>query len=75
MSKKQKSDFRRKKPNRDPAPKVVIACEGAKTEREYFLALRRELGLTSVIILVLHEATDPRNIVTQAKTAKKEYQT
>ena len=73
MSKKQKPDFQRKKPNRAPAPKVVIACEGAKTEREYFQALKLSLGLASVILLVPHKTTDPRNIVEQAKTEKRKY--
>jgi hypothetical protein len=46
---------------------VLIACEGEKTEREYFLALRRELRLTSVIVLAPHIATDPRSLVEQAR--------
>ena len=45
---------------------MVIVCEGKKTEHNYFLALRKELALTAVIVLPSHQATDPPNLIRQA---------
>ena len=44
--------------------KVLIVCEGQKTERGYFEALRRSMRLPTMRIRVVHpNATDPLTIV------------
>ena len=49
-----------------PKPKIVIACEGKKTEYGYFHDLHRIERLTSVeVILLEHRGTDPRTVVRQ----------
>jgi len=65
--------FRRPQPILAPKPKIVIACEGAKTERLYLNDLKTVNRLTSVEIIFLeHEGTDPRTIVRQVATRVRE---
>lgn len=64
-----KRSFRRPPPKREEKPKIIIACEGEETERNYLDDLRRIHRLTSADIRILpHEGTDPRTIVTQTAT-------
>lgn len=56
-----------------PKPKVIIACEGEKTERGYFEGIRRSLRLPNDLIQVArHRNTDPRGIVQIAIDEKHE---
>jgi hypothetical protein len=55
----------RRQPTRNPIQKIVIACEGSKTEPDYFESIRKELRLRTLQIIVLpHQGrTDPRSII------------
>ena len=55
----------RRPPSRDIVRKIVIACEGSKTEPDYFESIRKELRLRTLQIIVLrHQGrTDPRSII------------
>lgn len=47
-------DLRRKPPKRPPYPRVLIVCEGAKTEVNYFEEIRQEARLPMVNLRVIH---------------------
>lgn len=55
----------RRPPSRTLVRKIVIACEGSKTEPGYFESIRKELRLRTLQIIVLrHQGrTDPRSII------------
>lgn len=64
----------RRQPTRNPIQKIVIACEGSKTEPGYFESIRRELRLRTLQIIVLrHQGrTDPRSIIERVIEERKE---
>jgi hypothetical protein len=54
--------------SRQPRPaRVLILCEGEKTEPHYFQAILREFGLTNVV-LIEGAAGDPLTLVQEAKS-------
>lgn len=55
----------RRPPTRKVAQKILIACEGSKTEPIYFESIRNDLRLPTLKIIVLrHQSkTDPRSII------------
>jgi hypothetical protein len=54
----------RRPPSREIAQKILIACEGSKTEPIYFESIRNELRLRTLNIIVLRQnKTDPRGII------------
>lgn len=55
----------RRPPTRKVAQKILIACEGSKTEPIYFESIRNVLRLPTLKIIVLrHQSkTDPRSII------------
>jgi hypothetical protein len=55
----------RRPPSRNIAQKILIACEGSKTEPIYFNSIRNELRSSTLDIIVLphQNKTDPRSIV------------
>lgn len=57
MSPKRRSSdsYKRRGPTVEPRAKVLVVCEGAKTEPNYFLAMCRDLGLTAVEVRVCGE--------------------
>lgn len=59
------SDLKRRKGARPLYDRILIVCEGEKTEPQYFNDIRREYRLPSTFIRVLHseEGTQPRQIV------------
>jgi hypothetical protein len=60
--------FRRAEPIRDPYPLVLIVCEGAKSEPNYFNRLRHVYRLSSTRVVVTPaNGTDPVSIVSFAK--------
>ena len=64
---KKASDLARKKANRDPYEKVLIVCEGEKTEPNYFNKLKDHLELSSANVMVTGEcASSPKSIVDYA---------
>jgi len=59
--------FRRAPPSRDVGRKLVIVCEGKKTERGYFEEIRKSRRLPTLKVKVMHaDATDPLSIVRAA---------
>lgn len=62
--------FVRRGPWLQPRQKILIVCEGSKTEKIYFTAIRRELRLTATAIEVVggdEAGTAPKSIVEHAK--------
>lgn len=61
--------LRRPKPRKRLYDRMLIVCEGAKTEVNYFLAMRRELRIPSADIQVVHShfGTEPIQIVQSAE--------
>lgn len=65
-----KSEFERRSPYRKVMSKVIVACEGAETERLYFTAIRAHLHASRKdIVIVEHQGTDPLTIVKSAVDA------
>ncbi len=68
-----KLSFERNAPTKTVGKKILIACEGKKTEPKYFNAIRQDLRLTTVQVLILpHEGTDPLSIVNAVVEARKD---
>ncbi len=66
-------DLRRRSPSREPYEVVLIACEGSKTEPQYFDDLRNHLGLRVMDVQFIRGETDPLRLVEQAiETAKRD---
>jgi len=67
------SELTRRKARREPYAKVLIVCEGEKTEPNYFNGLRDCYGLNSANVEVCGDCgTDPIGIVKYAKRRYKE---
>jgi hypothetical protein len=62
-------DLKRRAPKRPPYPRVLIVCEGAKTEVNYFEEIRQEARLPTVNVRVIHSplGTEPQQIVQGAQ--------
>lgn len=68
-----KPSFKRNSPTKTVGKKILIACEGKKTEPKYFNAIRQDLRLTTVQVLILpHDGTDPLSIVNAVVEARKD---
>lgn len=61
--------LRRAKPKKRPYDRMLIVCEGAKTEVNYFQAMRRELRIPVADIHIVHSpsGTEPIQIVESAE--------
>src|ERR1035437_553946 len=62
--------FLRQRPWLTPRRRILIVCEGAKTEKLYFTGISRELRLTATVIEVVggdEAGTAPKSIVEHAK--------
>lgn len=61
-------DLLRRKPSRKIRDRVLIVCEGSKTEPNYLKQIRSELGLTNAEIRICGEecASDPKLLVKYA---------
>lgn len=59
----------RREKNQLPRDRVLIVCEGEKTEVHYFEEMRKELRVSSAKITVLHSAygTEPKNVAEYAE--------
>jgi len=66
IGKKQKS-FKRGLPKRKINSKILIICEGKKTEPIYFRGLKDHFRLNGVNIEITGEGVNPRKIVKRAK--------
>ena len=61
----------RKGPQRESYDRVLIVCEGAKTEPNYFLELARHYRLSTANIDVVGAGADPLRIVNEGKDRQK----
>ena len=66
--KQQPRSLSRRPPSVEPRDRVLIVCEGKKTEPNYFKRLRGMLRLSSTTVKVVHEGPSP---ITVVKTAVK----
>lgn len=65
--------LKRARPSKKLGKKILIACEGSKTEPIYFKAIRQELRLSTLDVIVLHNnKSDPRSIIELAIETRKE---
>lgn len=70
---RQAKDLKRRKARRDPYAKVLIVCEGEKTEPHYFNGLKDHYGLNSANVEVSGESgSDPVSVVTHARQRYRE---
>ena len=66
-------EYNRPRGQREPRQTVFIACEGAKTEPNYFKAFKNELGAVNVTVRIVPGddcGTDPVSVVAAAKEAR-----
>jgi len=61
-------ELERKRASKDPYDRILIACEGTKTEPNYFAALRDKLRLNkrNVVIADKKKGLDPKSLVDYA---------
>ena len=71
MARRPRGSLSRREARRDPVARVLIVCEGKKTEPTYFRDLIREYRLTSAIVKVAGEGADPKIVVERAKERQK----
>jgi hypothetical protein len=65
--------FERQPARREVGRKIIIVCEGSKTEKGYFNAIRASLKLPTVQVAVYHpNATNPRGIVEYTRQKRHE---
>lgn len=62
----QASSIRRRAPFRNQKKRILIVCEGERTERQYFEDLKRDTKVLPVTIVVAPETGDPLTVVTVA---------
>jgi RloB-like protein len=65
------SDLRRRKPRREPRRRILIVCEGQRTEPDYFQALRVRLRAVVEVQIEPGSAT-PKTLVEHAVAMKRE---
>ena len=65
--KSRERSLERRAPKRPPYPRMLIVCEGKKTEPLYFHAIKRELRRANAHLVILHAGySEPRQIVDAA---------
>lgn len=67
----QGTSLTRRKYVRDPYDKVLIVCEGEKTEPNYFNGLKNHLRLKSANVAIVGEVATPAKIFERAKELEK----
>ena len=73
MPSKIRRGFHRKPPKKEEGAKIIIVCEGSKTETNYFNAIRKDLRLPTDQVAVYHpNGTNPRLIVDFARQKRQE---
>ncbi|MFP9139271.1 RloB family protein [Devosia sp. XGJD_8] len=62
-------DLKRSKPRRTARERILIVCEGSKTEPNYLEEIRQESRISSVDVRVLHSVlgTEPKQVVESAE--------
>ena len=63
---------RRKSSSREPYDRVLIVCEGKKTEPQYFRDLVDRYRLSTINIQIVGEGSDPKTLVKKAKRLVRE---
>ncbi len=65
---RSESSLRRTQGRKKSSPRILIVCEGEKTERSYFNAIRRERRLSGARVQILPSdyGTDPLSVVNYA---------
>ena len=71
---KRLQELRRKRPTRTPSPLVLIVCEGAETEPNYFDVFRQRLRLSKSQLKICGKecGSHPKSVVKHAKEEKNE---
>lgn len=66
---RSEAHIKRSKPKKQPFDRILIVCEGEKTEVNYFDAIRRELRIPKAEVEALHSVlgTEPLQIVEYAE--------
>lgn len=59
--------LKRRQPRREPYDRVLIVCEGERTEPLYFQDLAARYRLSTANVLILGRGVDPRTVVRVAK--------
>ena len=67
----QGNSLTRRKYVREPYDKVLIVCEGEKTEPNYFKGLKNHLRLKTANVEIIGEGATPAKIVERAKELEK----
>lgn len=60
----------RRQPHRDPKRRLLVVCEGERTEPEYLSGYVRQVRNATVDVQIARERGEPRKIVEIAKTRK-----
>ena len=69
---RQRGQLRRKGPKREPYDRVLIVCEGSKTEPSYFQALVDRYRLSTANVVITGSGSDPSSLVNKAKSLRDE---
>ena len=67
---RQRGQLQRKGPKREPYDRVLIVCEGSKTEPSYFQALKDQYRLSTANVEVYANGLDPSSLVNKAKSLR-----
>ena len=70
MIRRPRRDIGRKKATRNCNDRVLIVCEGRKTEPQYFRGLKNHYRLT--MVEVIGQGEDPEGVVREAKRKRKQ---
>jgi RloB-like protein len=63
----------RRRSNPEPGPRIIIACEGSKSEPLYFHGIRQALSLSRRRVLIVPPVgSDPRSVVRAAVGARED---
>lgn len=64
---RSKESLRRRMPVRDPKPRILIVCEGEKTEPQYFNKFRIEKRMPRSLMRIIGAGCDPKGVAEVAK--------
>lgn len=67
---RRQDQLRRKGPKREPYDRVLIVCEGSKTEPWYFQALKNQYRLSTANVEIYASGSDPSSLVNKAKSLR-----
>ena len=70
----RKKGIKRPKQIKKSGDIILIACQGTKTEPQYFQSLRKEWLIRSSQIRIFKKAYDPKSLVEEVLELKKEYE-